>query len=109
MQTHAEARNVIVVVVVCLFAAIFQGCRGLRFPAINSLKPHNAKTINTGMARVSPVETDPFMDPAAAGEEPDDLDGITLPVGKNASLTLATDSLVVLGIFPSLLTASAGV
>lgn len=38
------------------------------------------------------------MDPATDGEEePDEREGITLPVGKNASLTLATDSLIVLG------------
>lgn len=60
------------------------------------------------MARVSSIENDPFVDPASDGEEPDDIEEITLPVGRNASLTLGTDSLIVLGrsSFPFCLTAS---
>ena len=49
------------------------------------------------MARVSYIDNDPFVDPASDGEEPDDIEEITLPVGRNASLTLGTDSLIVLG------------
>lgn len=55
------------------------------------------------MAQVSPIENDPFKDPVTDGEEPDEIEEITLPVGRNASLTLGTDSLIVLGRSSSLL------
>lgn len=55
------------------------------------------------MARESSIN-DPFVDPASDGEEPDDIGDITLPVGRNASLTLGTDSLIVLGKSSFLLT-----
>lgn len=49
------------------------------------------------MASVPPVESDPFADPVIDGEQQDFARESTLTVGRNASLTLATDSLIVLG------------
>lgn len=48
-------------------------------------------------------DDDPFKDPSLAGTQTpqpqpsDNVPGTTLAVGRNASLTLGTDSLVVLG------------
>ena len=52
------------------------------------------------MASTSLVETDPFVDPvnAASDSDHDFTEGQTLPVGRSAYLTLATDSLIVLGM-----------
>lgn len=51
------------------------------------------------MAPSSVSGSDPFKDPVAQGAEgsPDSVGGSTLTVGRDASLTLATDSLIVLG------------
>ncbi len=49
------------------------------------------------MAPEPPTEVNPFMDPETAGEQSDDLQGMALSVGRDASLTMATDSLIVLG------------
>lgn len=43
------------------------------------------------------IESDPFADPTHASENYEYAEASTLPVGRNASLTLATDSLIVLG------------
>ncbi|KAL8831048.1 MAG: hypothetical protein Q9191_001094 [Dirinaria sp. TL-2023a] len=48
------------------------------------------------MAPPSIADSDPFKDPIAPLEEDDALTGSTLVVGRDASLTLATDSLIVL-------------
>lgn len=44
-------------------------------------------------------DSDPFGDPISAAEDQDYIEGATLPVGRSASLTLATDSLIVLGVY----------
>ena len=44
-------------------------------------------------------ESDPFSDPPHASNNYGYAESSTLPVGRNASLTLATDSLIVLGTF----------
>ena len=49
------------------------------------------------MASAPPVESDPFADPDIIEEQLDFARESTLTVGRNASLTLATDSLIVLG------------
>lgn len=49
------------------------------------------------MANAPPVESDPFADPDMVGEQQESARESTLTVGRNASLTLATDSLIVLG------------
>jgi hypothetical protein len=41
---------------------------------------------------------DPFADPTLVEEQRDFVGGSTLNVGRNASLTLGTDSLIVLGM-----------
>lgn len=43
-------------------------------------------------------DTDPFADPSVNGDQQDLTRDATLIVGRNASLTLGTDSLIVLGI-----------
>lgn len=48
------------------------------------------------MAPSSLAHSDPFVDPVQMVED-DYVEGSTLPVGRDASLTLATDSLIVLG------------
>ena len=50
------------------------------------------------MAPTSSTNSDPFADPINAAGDPDYTEGWTLPVGRSASLTLATDSLIVLGM-----------
>ena len=52
------------------------------------------------MAPPSIADSDPFKDPIAPLEENDLGGGSTLVVGRDASLTLATDSLIVLGKMP---------
>ena len=49
------------------------------------------------MAADSIVESDPFADHVDASHDTDIVDVTTLQVGRSASLTLATDSLVVVG------------
>ena len=50
------------------------------------------------MTTEAQVDRDPFADPTA--HDPADFaGGSTLNVGRNASLTLATDSLIVLGVW----------
>ena len=46
---------------------------------------------------MSVADTDPFVDPIPASEDGTYVEGSTLAVGRSASLTLATDSLIVLG------------
>lgn len=59
-----------------------------------------ARQVNA-MSKTMSAHANPFMDPAAeqeaAGDEAQFSVDSTLAVGKNASLTLATDSLIVLG------------
>ena len=50
------------------------------------------------MASTSLIESDPFVDPVNPTSDHDYTEGQTLPVGRSAYLTLATDSLIVLGI-----------
>ena len=50
------------------------------------------------MAPTSLADSDPFVDPVNIANDHDYTDGWTLPVGRSASLTLATDSLIVLGV-----------
>ena len=50
------------------------------------------------MAPPSVAESDPFADPRQTPTSHEYAEASTLPVGRNASLTLATDSLIVLGI-----------
>ena len=50
------------------------------------------------MAPTSLTDSDPFADPVNADGDHDYTEGWTLPVGRSASLTLATDSLIVLGM-----------
>lgn len=52
------------------------------------------------MAPPSIADSDPFKDPVAPLEEDDAAGGSTLVVGRDASLTLATDSLIVLDESP---------
>lgn len=49
------------------------------------------------MGKAPPVESDPFADPDIVGEQEESTMESTLAVGRNATLTLATDSLIVLG------------
>ena len=49
------------------------------------------------MAPSSVAGNDPFADPERVSADRDYAEASTLPVGRNASLTLATDSLIVLG------------
>jgi len=49
------------------------------------------------MAPISVADSDPFSDPIHYSEDHEYAEGSTLHVGRNASLTLATDSLIVLG------------
>lgn len=60
-----------------------------------------ARQVNAMSKTMSP-QVNPFMDPAteqeAAGDEAQFSVDSTLAVGKNASLTLGTDSLIVLGM-----------
>ena len=50
------------------------------------------------MAPTSLTDSDPFVDPVTTANDHDYTEGWTLPVGRSASLTLATDSLIVLGM-----------
>ena len=50
------------------------------------------------MAPTSLAHTDPFVDPVNTTTDHDYVQAWTLPVGRSASLTLATDSLIVLGM-----------
>lgn len=50
------------------------------------------------MAPTSLAASDPFVDPINAASDHDYAEAWTLPVGRSASLTLATDSLIVLGM-----------
>ena len=50
------------------------------------------------MAPTSLTGSDPFVDPVNVAGVDDYIEGWTLPVGRSASLTLATDSLIVLGM-----------
>ncbi len=51
------------------------------------------------MAPTSLADSDPFVDPVnAASDHNNYTEGWTLSVGRSASLTLATDSLIVLGM-----------
>ena len=56
------------------------------------------------MAPPSIAGSDPFRDPVAPLEAGDGTDSSTLVVARDASLTLATDSLIVLGKTPQILT-----
>ena len=47
------------------------------------------------------VSADPFADPSVNSSQRDLIDDSTLEVGRNASLTLGTDSLIVLGMLAS--------
>ena len=49
------------------------------------------------MATHPVAEGDPFADPSHTSQDHEYAEASTLPVGRNASLTLATDSLIVLG------------
>lgn len=49
------------------------------------------------MASLSPSGSDPFIDPIEEVVEDEALEDSVLVVGRDASLTLATDSLIVLG------------
>ena len=46
---------------------------------------------------MSIADNDPFVDPTHVVEDGTYVEGSTLAVGRSASLTLATDSLIVLG------------
>ena len=59
------------------------------------------------MAHEPSSESDPFADPDIAAEQQDFAVETTLAVGRNASLTLGTDSLIVLGILKTLCTLQA--
>lgn len=50
------------------------------------------------MAPMSLADSDPFVDPVDTVGDHDYREAWTLPVGRSASLTLATDSLIVLGM-----------
>lgn len=50
------------------------------------------------MAPTSLSDSDPFVDPINTVSDQDYSEAWTLPVGRSASLTLATDSLIVLGM-----------
>ena len=50
------------------------------------------------MAPMSLADSDPFVDPVNSVADHDYTEAWTLPVGRSASLTLATDSLIVLGM-----------
>lgn len=56
------------------------------------------------MTTNSPLADDPFVDPATSFEEAGRGNSFatdaTLALGRNVSLTLGTDSLIVLGAFP---------
>lgn len=49
------------------------------------------------MATTSLADSDPFVDPVNTASDRVYTEAWTLPVGRSASLTLATDSLIVLG------------
>ena len=49
------------------------------------------------MAPTTIPGANPFADPDHISDNPEYDEGSTLPVGRDASLTLATDSLIVLG------------
>ncbi len=49
------------------------------------------------MATAPLTDSDPFADPDIVGEQREFARESTLAVGRNASLTLGTDSLIVLG------------
>ena len=49
------------------------------------------------MAPTTIPGADPFADPDHVSDSTEYEEGSTLPVGRDASLTLATDSLIVLG------------
>ena len=51
------------------------------------------------MSSGNQIESDPFADPSVSGSQHDLAQDATLIVGRNASLTLGTDSLIVLGRF----------
>lgn len=55
------------------------------------------------MAPALPVDNDPFADPITTVIQPNDAASDTLVVGRSASLTLGTDSLIVLGTHPTTL------
>ncbi len=75
-------------------------CRAISDSQLKILKVQNAKhIIGTPMAPESPTDINPFMDPETTGEHSGGLQGMALPVGRDASLTMATDSLIVLGSF----------
>lgn len=50
------------------------------------------------MAPTSLADSDPFVDPVDTVSDHEYAEAWTLPVGRSASLTLATDSLIVLGV-----------
>ena len=52
------------------------------------------------MENLATSDNDPFEDPISVEEQSDYGEESTLVVGRNASLTLGTDSLIVLGILP---------
>ena len=66
-----------------------------------ALKDHAHHTeyllTHSSMAPTFVADSDPFSDPIHYSEDHEYADGSTLHVGRNASLTLATDSLIVLG------------
>ena len=47
----------------------------------------------------NPISANPFEDPSINSSQNDLNDSFTLEVGRNASLTLGTDSLIVLGLW----------
>lgn len=49
---------------------------------------------------MSVLPSDPFADPIQAAEHGSYLEASTLAVGRSASMTLATDSLIILGSLP---------
>lgn len=49
------------------------------------------------MAATYSIESNPFADPRQSGGGVGSIEGATLAVGRTASLTLGTDSLIVLG------------
>lgn len=51
------------------------------------------------MTQEDEITADPFQDPSATASQHDGVEDATLVVGRDASLTLGTDSLVVLGLF----------
>lgn len=76
----------------------------LRSTTARAPPPNNAYYFDAAIMTTVPVnDDDPFKDPSLSSSQaqqqaqPDIPPGSTLAVGRNASLTLGTDSLIVLG------------